>query len=461
MMRRSNAVQTPAQAPFNDVPVARQATYIVKLLQHSGVTHFPSLRMSDLSNDPAALMINECTHSLAQNLPPELVVEIILELFETQWDVAWTATSVCRSWRFAALNVTGRLWSRICIPFGTIPPSLARRTLPKKRAETWLHRGGPTTPLYLDLRDNSSLISNAFSDALSTTGSMDRVVEMRLSIISREQWRMRTPAPNLRVLWLMGPVEKGTSPVLLSAALQGLFGYPSFRRPSTSLRELHLRRIKIDRSSHVFLQHITHLTIFSCTEANPGATRCILAGCSANLRVLSVQDCDFPILGDAQLPNLHSLAVNPSNYAWSDTPTGWASQLSAPSLQTLSTNTSRLKSLSPSKYQHLKHLTVSLRIMGAGLQQEIKGLDGWLNSPGLLTITLVLKYTVKDIHLTPAFAFPSLFFGPTVEKVIVRLPPCAAATAKMECDRLTGAWAEVGKELVIERWTVSEIEQLR
>ena len=95
------------------------------------------------------------------------------------------------------------------------------------------------------------------------------------------------------------------------------------------------------------------------------------------------------------------------------------------------------------------------------MQQEIKGLDGWLNSPGLLTITLVLKYTVKDIHLTPAFAFPSLFFGPTVEKVIVRLPPCAAATAKMECDHLTGAWAETGKELVIERWTVSEIEQLR
>ena len=52
-------------------------------------------------------------HTLAKNLPPD--VEIVLELFETQWDAAWTATSVCRSWRFAALNVTGRLWSRICI----------------------------------------------------------------------------------------------------------------------------------------------------------------------------------------------------------------------------------------------------------------------------------------------------------------------------------------------------------
>ena len=462
-MRRSNAVQMPAQVPFGGVPVSSQAAYIVES-STGGVTQFPSLRMSNLSNDLAALSINEGTNTLAQNLPPEIIVEIVLELFETQWDVAWTATSVCRSWRFAALNVTGRLWSRICIPFGTIPSSLARRTLPNKRIETWLQRGGPTTPLHLDLRDNSPLISNAFSDALNTTGSMDRVVEMRLSIISREQWRMRTPAPNLRVLWLMGPIDKGASLVLLSAALQGIFGYPSFRRGSTSLRELHLRRVKIDKSSHVFLQHITHLTLFNCTEANPGATRCLLAGCSANLQVLSVQDCDFPIdgtLGGAQLPKLRSLAVNPSNYVWSDTPTGWASQLSAPSLQVLSTNTSRLKNLSPSKYQHLKHLTVSLRIMGAGLQQEIKGLDRWLNSPELLTITLVLKYTVNDIHSTPALASPSLFFGPTVEKVIVRLPPSAAATAKMECERLKGAWIEVGKELVIERWTVSDLEQCR
>ena len=95
------------------------------------------------------------------------------------------------------------------------------------------------------------------------------------------------------------------------------------------------------------------------------------------------------------------------------------------------------------------------------MQQEIKGLDEWLNSSSLSTITLVLKYTVKDIHLTPAFVSPGLFFGPTVEKVIVRLPPSAAATAKMECDRLTGAWVEIGKELVIERWSVSEVEQFR
>jgi len=87
-------------------------------------------------------------------------------------------------------------------------------------------------------------------------------------------------------------------------------------------------------------------------------------------------------LGDAQLPNLRSLAVNPSNYVWYDAPTGWASQLSTPSPQVLSTNTPRLKNLSPSEYQHLKHLVVSLRIMGAGLQQEIKGLDKWLDSPG-------------------------------------------------------------------------------
>ena len=470
-MRRSNAAQTPLKRQPRRLsttcllPDVRQATYIVKLLQHRGATHFPSPRMSNLSNDPAALMLNECTHSLAQNLPPELIVEIILELFETQWDVAWTAASVCRSWRFAALNITGRLWSRISIPFGTIPSSLARRTLPNKRIETWLHRGGPTTPLYLDLRDNSPLISNAFSDTLNTTGSMNRVVEMRLSIISREQWRMRTPAPNLRVLWLMGPVEKCASLVLLSAALQGLFGYPSFRCPSTSLRELHLQRVKIDRSPHVFLQQLTHLTLSHCTEANPGATRCLLTGCSANLQVFSVQECDFPIGGTsdgaAQLPMLRSLTVNPSNYAWFDSPFGWGSQLSTPSLQALSTTTPRLKNLSPSIYQHLKHLTVSLRAMGASLQQEIKGLDRWLNSPGLLTITLVLKYRVNDIHNTPAFASPSLFFGPTVEKVIVRLPPSAVATAKMECERLTGAWAEIGKELVIERWTVSEVVQLR
>ena len=420
--------------------------------------------MSSLSNDLAAMSINEREYTLAQNLPPEIIVEIVFELFETQWDVAWTAASVCRSWRFAALHVTGRLWSRISIPFGTIPYSLARRTLPNKRIETWLQRGGPTTPLYLDLRDNSPLISNAFSDALNTTGSMDRVVEMRLGIISREQWRMRTPAPNLRVLWLLGPIEKGASLVLLSAALQGLFGYPSFRRGSTSLRELHLRRVKIDKSSHIFLQHITHLTLFNCTEATPGATRCFLAGCSANLQVLSVQDCDFPINGTldgAQLPNLRSLAVNSSKYLWYDGVSSWASQLSTPSLQVLSTDTSRLKNLSPSKYHHLKHLVVSLRIMGARLQQEIIGLDRWLNSPGLLTITLVLKYTVNDIHSTPAFASPSLFFGPTVEKVIVRLPPSAAAPAKMECERLKGAWVEVGKELVIERWSVSDIEQCR
>jgi len=413
--------------------------------------------MSNLTNDLAALSINEGTHSLAQNLPFELIVEIVFELFEAQWDVAWTATAVCRSWRFATLNVTGRLWSRICIPFGTIPSSLARRTRPNKRIATWLQRGGPTTPLYLDLRDNSPLISNAFSDALSTTGIMDRVVEMRLSIISREQWRMRTPAPNLRVLWLMGPVEKTASLVLLSAALQGLFGYPSFRRPSTSLQELHLRGVKIDASPRVFLQHITHFTFFNCTEANPGASRRLLVGCSANLQVLSVQDCNFPIdgtLGGTQLPKLHSLAVNPGNHVWSDTPVGL--RLSAPSLQVLSTNAPRLKGLSPSKHQYLKHLTVSLRIIGVGLQQEIKGLDSWLNAPGLLTITLVLKYTVSDIHSTPAFTSPSLFFGPTVARVIVRLPPSAAATAKMECERLKGAWADVGKELVIERWAVSE-----
>ena len=78
-------------------------------------------------------------------------------------------------------------------------------------------------------------------------GAMERVVEMRLSITSREQWRMRTPAPNLRVLWLMGLVEKGTSFVFLSAALQGLFGYSSFQlnyaiAPCT-VRRLHHPRL--------------------------------------------------------------------------------------------------------------------------------------------------------------------------------------------------------------------------
>jgi len=80
--------------------------------------------------------------SLAQNLPPEIIIEIVLEILEAQWDVAWTIAAVCRSWRFAALNLTGRLWSRICIPVGTIPRALARRTLPNKRIETWPHRGG-------------------------------------------------------------------------------------------------------------------------------------------------------------------------------------------------------------------------------------------------------------------------------------------------------------------------------
>jgi len=58
---------------------------------------------------------------------------------------------------------------------------------------------------------------------------------------------------------------------------------------------------------------------------------------------------------------------------------------------------------------------------------------------------------MNDIHSAPAIASPSLFFGPTVEKVIVRLPPSAAAPAKMECRRLRGAWVEIGEEPVIER----------
>ena len=64
------------------------------------------------------------------------------------------------------------------------------------------------------------------------------------------------------------------------------------------------------------------------------------------------------------------LAVDPSNYVWYDTPTGWADPLSAPSLEVLSTNTSRLKNLSPGKYQHLKHLTVSLRVIGQALARD-------------------------------------------------------------------------------------------
>ena len=80
--------------------------------------------------------MNEGTHSLAQNLPPEIIIEIVLEIFEAQSDVAWTVASVCRSWRFVALNVTRRLWSRIFIPVRTVPHALERRTLPNKRIET-------------------------------------------------------------------------------------------------------------------------------------------------------------------------------------------------------------------------------------------------------------------------------------------------------------------------------------
>ena len=177
------------------------------------------------------------------------------------------------------------------------------------------------------------------------------------------------------------------------------------------------------------------------------------------MQVLSLKDCNFPVDGifsGAQLPNLHSLSINPSNHIWSDYPAGWANQLWAPSLQVLSTNAPRLKNAPPNKYQFLKHLTVSLQIMGPGLQQEIKGLDRWFNSTSLLTVTLVFKYTVNGIHTTPALISPSLFFGNTIERVTVRVPPSTAATARMECERLKGAWAEVGKELVIEPWAVSE-----
>lgn len=454
----------PAQALFDDVPASRQASYIVTLLQHPSVAIPPLSQMSELSNDLSTLSMNESTHSPAQSLPPEITIEIVLELSETQWDVAWTAASVCRSWRFAALNVTGCLWSRIYIPSGTIPHSLARRTLPNKRIETWLHRGGPTTSLYLDIRDNSPLICNALSDALHTTGAMSRLVEMRLSVISREQWRMRTPAPNLRVLWLTGPADKRDSLVLLSAALQGLFGYASFQRPSTSLKELHLQKLKIDASSHVFLQYITHLFLFNCVEANHGVTRRLLSGCSTNLQALSMKGCTFSIdsiLRGAQLPRLHTLATSPNESVWIDATVSWASQLSAPSmqsqlsapsLQNLNTSAPHLKTVSPGIFQFLKHLTVSLRVMGTGLEREIKELVRWFNTPGLLTVTLVLKHTVNDISSTAALATPHLSFGHTVERVTIRLPPGVAATARMECERLNRSWAEVGKALVIEPW---------
>jgi len=123
----------------------RQSAYISRLPQYRTVTIFRPLKCPTLQAT-SPLSINEGTHSLAQNLPPEFTIEIVLEIFEAQWDVAWTVASVCRSWRFAALNVTGYLWSRICIPVGTIPHALARRTLPNKRI------GGPITPFYLDLR---------------------------------------------------------------------------------------------------------------------------------------------------------------------------------------------------------------------------------------------------------------------------------------------------------------------
>ena len=450
----------PAQAPLDDVPDPQGSS----IYNHTSSappnhSHSPSPQMSDISNDLAALSINEGTRSPAQNLPPEIIIEIVLELVETQWDIAWTTAAVCRSWRFAALNITGRLWSRICVPVGAIPSSLVRCTLPNQRIDTWLQRGGPTAPLQLDLRSNSPLISNAFSDALNTTGAMNRVVEMRLSIVSREQWRMRTPAPNLRVLWLMGPVEKGASFVLLSAALQGLFGYPSFCRPSTSLKKLHLRCLKIDRSCRVFLQHITHLSLFKCTDAGSGASLGLVPGCSANLQVLSLRECEFPfdvILGGTQLPKLHSLSIGPNSFLWADTTASFG-QLSAPSLQTLSVSASQLQSVSHTKYQSLKHLTVVLQIMRAGsLQHWIRKLDGWFKAPGLLTITLVLMHIMNSIGSTPALASPGSFFGQSVERVVVRLPPSAAATARMECENLKGVWAEVGKELMIEPLALSE-----
>ena len=100
--------------------------------------------MSSLSNDLTPLSINEGTHS-RPNLPLEIIVEIVLELFETQWDAVWTATSVCGSWQFAALNVIGRLSSRTYIPFGTMPSSLALPRFQQENrslATTW----GPNNP---------------------------------------------------------------------------------------------------------------------------------------------------------------------------------------------------------------------------------------------------------------------------------------------------------------------------
>jgi len=170
--------------------------------------------------------MNEGTHSFAQNLPPEIIIEIVLEIFEAQSDVAWTVASVCRSWRFATLNVTGRLWSRICIPVGTIPHALERRTLPNKRIETWL----PTTPLYLDLRENSPLISNAFSDALSYgghgEGGGNAFEHYFKGAMVDADTRSKPTGPMVD-----GPRGKGAGFVFLSVALQGLFGYSSFRRP--------------------------------------------------------------------------------------------------------------------------------------------------------------------------------------------------------------------------------------
>ena len=447
---------SPAQAPFNGVPVSQTSDIYNHTSSAPKCSRSLPPQMSDLSNDLTTLSINEKARSLAQNFPPEIIVKIVLELVQIQWDVAWTTACVCRSWRFAALNVTGRLWSHIYIPVRTIPSFLAGRTLPNRRVETWLQRGGPTIPLYLDLRDNSPFVSNAFSDALRTTGAMSRVVWMRLSIYSTEQWRMRTPAPNLRVLWLMAPVGEYRSFVLLSAALQGLFGYQSFQRPSTSLRELHLQGVIIDGPSHVFLQHITHLSLFNYSETNAGIACRLLQGCSANLQTLSVMPADG-MFGGVKLPKLHNLAIYPCQSgilkSWANSvTTSWVRHLEAPSLQTLSSSAPPLKSASPRKYQYLKHLRVWLQVVAAGLQQEIKALHRWLNAPGLLTITLVLNYTVDDIHSTRALASPSLFFGQTVQRVTIGLPPSTAATARIKCEHLKGVWAEAGKELVIERW---------
>ena len=77
MIRRSNAVQIPAHALFSDVPVARQATYMV--CQHRGCN---PISLSPLKR-PRRLVD---THTLTQNLPSD--VEIAFELFETLWDVA-------------------------------------------------------------------------------------------------------------------------------------------------------------------------------------------------------------------------------------------------------------------------------------------------------------------------------------------------------------------------------------